>query len=240
MKRTAFLSTLSLGLIPVTLLVGSALPGRWYYLTGTVIILQTMLPFFLIFEAGRPKARELVLIAVMCALAAVSRVVFVMPNFKPTIAVIMLGGIAFGPQAGFLIGSVSAFASNFFYGHGPWTPWQMLAYGAAGLLAALVFYRRSPKVWNMCLFGFFAVTLLIGPLLDLCSLFTIATEVSLESAALVFTAGFGMNLVQAACTAASLALFGKPLLQKLQRIRRKYGMEESDGHPESGSLQNDR
>ena len=61
-------------LIPATLFLGTKLPGRSYYITGTLIIIELMIPFFMAFEGRRPQARELVLIAVMCALAIAGRV----------------------------------------------------------------------------------------------------------------------------------------------------------------------
>jgi hypothetical protein len=92
-------------LIPGTLFLGTRLTGRWYYLTSTLLIIETMIPFFLAFESRKPQARELVTIAVMCALAVASRVVIPFPNFKPIIAIVMITGIAFGAQTGFLTGA---------------------------------------------------------------------------------------------------------------------------------------
>lgn len=89
-------------------------------------------------------------------------------HFKPMTAIIMISGMAFGPEAGFLVGAVSGFSSNFLFGHGPWTPWQMFAFGTAGFLAGAL-YRLgwlSKKRLPLSLFGFFAVLLLVGPLLD--------------------------------------------------------------------------
>ena len=145
MKRSTLLSLLVLlVLIPGTLYLGTRLTGKMYYLTSTLVILETMLPFFLRFEARKPKARELVLLAVMCALATASRLLILIPDFKPITAIVMLTGIALGAEAGFLTGAVSAFASNFFFSQGPWTPWQMMAYGVGGFLAGLLFYRKNP------------------------------------------------------------------------------------------------
>ena len=123
MKKSTVLSSLTLVvLIPATLYLGTRLTGRWYYLTSTLIILETMLPFFFAFETRKPQARELVTLAVMAALAVAGRVAIPIPNFKAITGIIMITGIAFGPQAGFLTGAVAAFASNFFFSQGPWTP----------------------------------------------------------------------------------------------------------------------
>ena len=77
-------------IIPATLYLGTKLKGRWYYLTSTMMVIETMIPFFLSFEVRKPQARELVTIAVMCALSVASRVVIVIPNFKPMMAIIMI------------------------------------------------------------------------------------------------------------------------------------------------------
>ena len=101
-------------LIPATLFLGTKLPGRSFYITGTLMILELMLPFFMAFEGRRPQARELVLLAVMCAIAITGRVALPFPHFKAVFAFVMLSGIVFGPESGFMVGAITALASNFF------------------------------------------------------------------------------------------------------------------------------
>ena len=122
--------------MPATIYLCHRAGGRVYYLASVLIILYTMIPFFLVFEHRKPQAKELVVLAVLCAIAVASRAAFRMiDHFKPMTAIVMIAGVAFGPEAGFLVGAVSGFASNFLFGHGPWTPWQMFAFGTAGFLA---------------------------------------------------------------------------------------------------------
>lgn len=231
MKKSMAFSLLTLlVLIPGTLFLGTRLSGRWYYLTCTLVILETMLPFFLAFETRKPQARELVTIAVLCALAVASRVaVAVIPSFKPTTAIIMLAGIALGPEAGFMTGAISAFASNFFFSQGPWTPWQMMAYGIGGFLAGLLFRNRTwaGKPLVLAVFGFFAIFLIVGPLLDCCTIFTVSARISWKFAAAVFAAGLPHNLQHALACAVTMLLFSRPLLGKLDRLKRKYGMMDA-------------
>lgn len=217
-------------LVPATLFLGTKIPGRSYYITGTLIILELLVPFFMAFEGKKPQARELVVIAVMCAIAIAARVAIPIPNFKAIFAVIMLSGIAFGPEAGFMVGAISAFASNFFYGQGPYTPWQMMAYGAGGMLAGFCFAKgRLPrKPWVMAIFGFFAVVLWVGPLLDTSSVFLMLSDINWNSLLLTYGAGLSVNISQAACTVLIMLLFGRPLLDKLDRIKVKYGMMEDE------------
>lgn len=230
MKKNTIVSLLTLlVLIPATLFLGTQLRGKWHYLTSTLVILEAMAPFFLLFEARRPQARELVILAVMAALAVAGRVAIPIPDFKAVTGIIMITGMAFGPQAGFMTGAVSAFASNFFYSQGPWTPWQMLSYGVGGLLAGLLFYG---KTWKNARteaalkagFAFAAVVLAVGPLLDACTLFTTGARLSWGFALAVFAAGFPHNVIHGLSCAATVVLLGKPLLSKLNRVKTKYGM----------------
>lgn len=228
MKKSTLFSILTIFvLIPLTLYLGTHLKGRWHYLTSTLIIIETMLPFFFLFESRKPQARELVTIAVMCALAAASRVAFTfLPSFKPITAIVMLTGIALGAEAGFLTGAISAFASNFFFSQGPWTPWQMMAYGIGGFLAGILFHKR-PKLRDprlLAAFGFVLVLTVIGPLLDLCTVFTSLTRFSWASVLIIMGNGFAMNVAHAVSCALTMLIFGRPLLEKLDRLKRKYGM----------------
>jgi len=229
MKRSSLVTLLVfLVLIPLTLCLGRLMPGRWYYLTGTLIIVEMMIPFFLSFEGRKPQARYLVVIAVMCALAIASRVVIPIPHFKPTFAIIMLAGIAFGPEAGFMVGAVSALCSNFFIGQGPYTPWQMMAYGAGGLLAGFLAQQGWLKRnrWILASFGFLASVLWVGPLLDLSGIFLMLSRLSWEGAIAMLISGFSVNLIHGVSTFVTMVLFSKPLLEKLDRIKLKYGMTE--------------
>lgn len=220
-------------LIPATLYLGIRLPGRSFYITGTLIILEMMLPFFMAFEGRKPQARELVLIAVMCAIAIAGRVALPFPHFKAVFAFVMLAGIVFGPEAGFMVGAITAFASNFFYGQGAYTPWQMFAYGAGGMLAGFCFAknRMSKDAVTMAAFGFFGTVLWIGPLMDCSSLFLMITTINANSVIAVFAAGFPANIANGICTALVMLLLGKPLLKKLDRIKLKYGLLGDEDTP---------
>ena len=217
--------------IALTLALGSMLPRSWHYLTSTLMILELLVPFFLAFEGRKPQARELVLIAVLCALAVAGRVAIPIPNFKAIFAIIMITGIAFGPETGFLVGAVSALTSNFFYSQGPFTPWQMLAYGMGGMVFGLLFRRLPRKPWLMAILGFAGVLLVVCPLLDTCTLVLSPITLNLKNILAVYTVSLPMNLIQAGCTAAILLLLGKPLLEKLHRIQTKYGLLSGKENP---------
>ena len=229
MKKSNLITLLTFFLlIPATLYLGTRLPSRRYYITGTLMILELMIPFFMAFEGRKPQARELVLIAVMCAIAIAGRVAIPIPHFKAVFAFVMLAGIAFGPETGFMVGAITALVSNFFYGQGAYTPWQMFAYGAGGMAAGYCFTKNwLPKDRvAMAIFGFFGVVLWVGPLLDTSSLFLMITTVNANSVIAVYTAGFPANIANGVATALVLLLLGKPLLDKLDRIKTKYGILE--------------
>ena len=141
--KTVVFTVLMLLLVPITIWSGIYFLGnRKYYFISILIILEIMLPFFMAFESKKPKASELVIISVLCALTVVGRgAFFMLPQFKPVSALVIISGICFGGQTGFLVGAVSAFLSNFFFGQGPWTPWQMFAFGMIGFVSGKVLLR---------------------------------------------------------------------------------------------------
>ena len=147
------------------------------------IIGLAMIPFCMIFEDRKPQAREVLLIAVMAAIAVVGRMAFFMlPQFKPVTAIVIITGISLGAEAGFLTGAVAGFVSNFFFGQGPWTPWQMFAFGIIGFLAGLLFrgkrekYKKSKLI--LCLYGGIATLVIYGFLMDTSSITMFGTGFS--------------------------------------------------------------
>jgi len=97
------------------------------------------------YERSHPSARVLALVGTLAALAVLGRIAFApVPNVKPTTDIVLLSGFVFGGAPGFAVGAVAALASNFFFTQGPWTPWQMAAWGAIGVGGAgLAFVSRG-------------------------------------------------------------------------------------------------
>lgn len=169
-KRTVAATVMILLAMPLTLYIGIYYFGdRKYYFIFLLIILETMLPFFLIFEGCEPQTRELIIIAVLCAIGFASRAAFFMlPKFKPVAAMVIIAGAAFGGEVGFLVGAVTMMVSNIMFGQGPWTPWQMFAMGIIGFLAGVLF-RKGLLLRNrlpLCIFGHFEVILVYGGLMN--------------------------------------------------------------------------
>lgn len=228
-KRTLVSAFLILILIPLTIYIGWRFSDRKYYITGLLMIVYTLIPFFMVFEQRKPQPRELVVIAVMCAIAVASRAAFIwLPHFKPMAAIVIITGVAFGAEAGFLTGAVSAFVSNFIFGQGPWTPWQMFAFGMAGFLAGLLFSRGKnlPGKLPLSAFGGLVILLVVGPLLDTCALFTMSAVLTNGSIWGVYLSGLPVNAVHGLATVLTLFFFSQPMLEKLTRIKIKYGFLE--------------
>ena len=146
-KRTLTAAVLIFTVMPLTILAGSFLIGSDLYMVGSLLLVfYTILPFFMVFEKRKPKAREIVLIAMMTALTAVIHLFFhVTIPVQAGTAMVIVSGIALGPEAGFLIGALGRFVCNFYMGQGPWTPWQMFCWGILGFLAGLAFNKVNSE-----------------------------------------------------------------------------------------------
>ena len=223
-----FFSVLSILLIPLIIFLGTNYLGdRPYYYTGLAIILLSIIPFVLMFEGRKPQARELVTIAVLCTIGVVGRLAFYMvPQFKPTVAIIIISGMALGSQRGFLIGVITMFVSNIFVGQGPWTPWQMLACGLIGFIAGFMYKKEAlPKtVVPICVFGFIATMLIYGGIMNPASLLMSGAEITIPSLAAYYLSGLPYDAIHAISTVIFLAVLAKPMLGKLDRIKKKYGL----------------
>ncbi len=229
-KRTAAAAVMILLCIPVTLFVGRFYLGdRKYYFISLLVLLECMLPFFLVFEGRRPQARELVITAVLCALGVAGRVAFFMlPQFKPVMAITIIAGVAFGGETGFLVGSLTMLASNMFFSQGPLTPWQMFAMGIIGFLAGVLFRRGLLRRNREALAVFGAITAIVvyGGIMNPASALTWSATVNWGVILTYYFTGFPMDCVQAAATALALFFAAEPMLEKLDRIKVKYGLVE--------------
>lgn len=214
--------------IPVLLAAVSLRGGGNWALASSLVVMLALVPFFLAFENRRPQAREIVMIAVMVASAVAGRVVFAAtPNFKPVTAIVVVTGAAFGPGAGFMTGALAALLSNFFFGQGTWTPWQMFAWGIAGLLAGAfartgLFRHRAA----LCVFGAFAAYL-YGLLTDVSFVLFNGQNLTPGAFFAAAAASFPFDTVHAASTVIFLFILAKPLLKNLQRLKIKYGIMQN-------------
>ena len=122
-----------------------------WQLVSFLILAGVLLAGFGWYERSRPPAQVVALVAALAALAIAGRVAFAaFPNVKPTTDIVIFAGYALGPAAGFAVGAFSALISNFWFGQGPWTPWQMAAWGLCGILgAALALGTRNVGRWTL-------------------------------------------------------------------------------------------
>jgi len=206
--------------------------NQHYYLISVAIILLAFLVFFFSYEKKKPQARELVTLSVMSAIAIASRAAFAMiPFFKPMMGIVMITGMAFGPGAGFLTGAVSGFVSNFIFGQGPWTPWQMFAYGVGGTIAGWLYKKEimhEELKLQTALVGYALIQGIVGPILDVCSVFTMGNAITFQYVITIFGSGLIPNAIHGMATALTLFLLSKPMMEKLNRMKVKYGMMSSD------------
>lgn len=219
-------------IIPIIIAFGIIfLKERSYYFISLLIILVSILPFLMTFENRLPQAREIVLLASLVVIASLSRAVFFMlPNFKPMSAMVIIAGIALGSQSGFIVGIMSGFVSNFFFGQGPWTPWQMFALGIIGFLAGFMFNKNYDKSKYMrylvCLYGGISVVIIYGGIVDISSMLAFINEFSVKAVLAIYLSGLPINITHGIATMIFLYLLQRPMLKKLSRIKLKYGMLE--------------
>lgn len=196
-----------------------------YDIAMVVCAVLCCVPFFLSFEKRAPSARELVLVAVMTAFSAAGRFVFApVPFFKPVSAVVIIAGMYFGPQAGFMTGALSAVISNIYFGQGVWTPFQMFCWGMIGLAAGLM--NRKNRLENpiaLCVFGVLA-GVFYSAVMD------VFTAVSIDGT-LVFSrwlaaaiAALPVTGVYAVSNVVFLLVLRKPLGRRLERLKTKFGV----------------
>ena len=229
-KRTKIATLLILFLIPLTIFIGIYYLGdKKYYFISLLIILETMIPFGFAFENRKPKARELVIISALCAIGVAGRTAFFMlPQFKPVAAIVIISGVAFGGETGFLVGAITAFVSNFFFGQGPWTPWQMFSFGIIGFLAGIMFQKgilRKTKT-DMCLFGFLATFVIYGGIMNPASVIMWQSNININMVLSSYVMGMPFDFIHAVSTVFFLFFAAEPMLEKLERIKIKYGLIE--------------
>lgn len=227
-KRTLAATIMILFAIPLTIFIGvTYLQDKKYLFISLLILLECMIPFFLVFEGKKPQARELVVISVLCALSVAGRMAFYMlPQFKPVIALVIISGVAFGGEAGFLVGSVSMLVSNIVFQQGPWTPWQMFSAGIIGFLAG-IFFRKGLLSRNrsaLCTFGFISTIMIYGGIMNLSSAIMAHATLNFATILSFYATGFPMDIIHAISTVVFIYFASEPILEKLDRIKTKYGL----------------
>lgn len=201
------------------------LADRKYNLVSMIIVVLACVPFYLAYEKREGSIRRIVLLAVMTALSVVGRFLFApIPFFKPVTAIVVLTGIYMGPESGFLAGSLSAVISNVFFGQGPWTPFQMLAWGLIGLIAGLpglraILRRRIPLAVYGALAG-----LAYSAVMNIWSVLSMDGGWNWRWYLLSFSTAVPVTVVYMASNVIFLMLSVHMIGQKLNRIQIKHGI----------------
>ena len=212
--------------VPVVLAACVAARLQQTAVLSLVVAVGALVVFFAGFEHSRPRLRDTMPVAVLAALAAAGRILFApVPSFKPVSAIAIIAGAAFGRRSGFMVGALAALVSNFFFGQGPWTPWQMYAWGLIGYLGGVLAQAglfRSKAV----LLGFgFVSGPLYGVIINVWSIVGFYHPETVAQAALVYAAALPFDVLHGIATSVFLAALYLPWQRKLARIKRKFGLQ---------------
>jgi len=225
-KRLIVSSVVIFILIPFVLILGVTLfNDRKYNLISMMIVFLACVPFFVAFEKRKPQPREVLIIAVMSGISAAGRFIFAMiPGFKPVTAVTVITGIAFGEEAGFLTGALSAIISNLYFGQGPWTPFQMFAWGLLGFIAGLLGKTGIMKYKIALIFYGIFSGVLYSFCMDIWLVISYEGLFGWEKYKVALVSALPFTIIYAASNVIFLLILSKPILSKLERIKVKYGM----------------
>lgn len=227
MRKQKSLITLGLLIfaVPIAVILGAVIfKEKHYAWISLCVAVLSCIPLFYSFERKESSSKELTVLAVMIAISAAGRFIFAwLPGFKPITAITVIVAVWLGKEAGFVVGSLSAVVSNFYFGQGPWTPFQMFAWGLLGFLAGLL---AKPLIKNkvlLCVFGavagiLYSLTMDIWTTLWADGTFNVSRYIASVIAALPVTAEYAVSNI------IFLLILAKPIGEKLERIKRKYGL----------------
>lgn len=212
--------------VPIVIVLGvTVFESKQYALISLALSILVCVPMLLTFEKQKTHINKLVVLAAMIALCVVGRFVFSFaPGFKPVTAMIVITAIYFGPQAGFLTGALTAVISNFYFGQGPWTPFQMFSWGLIGLLAGVLSQPLKQSRLLQAVFGILS-GILFSLLMDLWTAVWWDDAIILSRYLALVVAALPMTLTYAFSNCVFLVLLTKPIGKKLERIKIKYGIK---------------
>lgn len=226
MTKRAVLSCLFfLLLIPLTAVLGLTVfrDVKWVVWSLMAAVLS-IVPFIVSFEKREHNLTLLILIAAMVALSVSGRILFyILPGFKPITAMVILTALYFGPEAGYMTGSLAALLSNFYFGQGPWTPFQMAAWGLIGFFAGLLGTRLQKNMPLCCAYGA-VVGVLYSLILNFQHTVGVRGTFVWDEYVAVTVASLGFTAVYAVSNVVFLLLLKKPVGRILERVTLKYGL----------------
>ena len=208
-------------LIPVCVVLGVfVLEEKRYAFVSLGVTVLALLLFIAGFEKKKTGTRRLVLCAVMVALSVVGRFI---PFFKPITALTVITAVYVGSEAGFFVGALSAVISNFFFGQGPWTPFQMFAWGMIGFVAGCIGPKMRGKKWALVAYGVLA-GVLYSMVMDVWSVLWLEGGMTAEIYFAAVVSALPHTVLYAVSNAVFLFLIAKPFGDKLERVKLKYGV----------------
>ncbi|OEG14520.1 ECF transporter S component [Enterococcus ureasiticus] len=192
-----------------------------------LLVIGACIPIYYRYEKKQLNIKELVLIAVVTAIAVLGRFLFYMiPAITPMTAIIIICGICLGSEVGFLVGSLSAITSNMLFGQGPWTPFQMFSWGLIGCLAGLPWMQKilGKSYWFLALYGIFA-GLFFSFFMDLWTVFSIDRSFSWQRYLALLITAVPYTVSYCFANAFFSCLLFRAIQTKLQRILTKYDIK---------------
>ncbi len=209
--------------LPIVMLIWAWLRLPNAALVTSACAIVALVPFFVSFEAERRRARDIMPIIVMTALAVAGRLIFApVPAVKPVTALIIITGLCFGRDEGFITGALTMLVSNIFFGQGPWTPWQMFTMGLIGYLAGVMgSHGLLKRRWSIGIFGF-CMVFLYGFILDTWTIVGFVADMNAANAFATYAAGFFTNLAGAIGTVVFLVPIAISWPRMFGRIKSKY------------------
>ncbi len=201
-------------------------------LLSLAVVVAALTALFAQYEASKPRLRDIMPVAVLAALAAAGRILFAaFPSFKPVTAVAVIAGAVFGRRSGFMVGALAALASNFFFGQGPWTPWQMYAWGLAGYGAGLLAQAGLAERPGAVVAYGFAASLGFGFIMNCWTYLGFVHASAGVGLLAVCASSLPFDAVHGIATAAFLVALYLPWRRKLLRVERRYGLAAAPPSP---------
>lgn len=194
-----------------------------YLLFSFGFLIVTLGVYFWRFEKSQHNSREIVFIAIICALAVVGRIIFAaIPAVKPELFILIMGAIVSGPETGFLMGTIIALTSNMYFGQGVWTPWQMFGLGVIGLVSGLMMNKNLPT-WLLVVWGFVS-GFILGWIMDIYYIIGFVNPITVKSIATSVIASFYFDFVHALFTGVLLLIVGKRWIKLFNNYKQKYDL----------------
>lgn len=214
--------------LPLTLYIGTyMLDDKKYIFISLLVLVEAIVPLYIFIERQAKGTRYIVMIAVMSALCIAGRSVFYMlPQFKPVVALVILTGVTLGGEAGFAVGAISMLVSNVIFGQGPWTSWQMFAMGTLGYVSGILFFERiksgTKSIILLSVYGFLATLIIYGGIMNVSAAALAKGMTDAKTFFAYYVAGIPMDIVHGISTFIFVLIGGRMIIEKINRVRDKY------------------